>query len=65
MTGKIALAALLATAMLALTTAVKAEEEWRLMWTNPRVQQVPKSAAILPTQPGHYLGATAYIRDTH
>jgi hypothetical protein len=45
-TGKIALAALLATAMLALTTAVKAEEEWRLMWTNPRVQQVPKSAAV-------------------
>jgi hypothetical protein len=45
-TGKIALAALLATAMLALTTAVKAEEEWRLMWTNPRVQQVPKSTWI-------------------
>jgi hypothetical protein len=45
-TGKIALAVLLATAMLALTTAVKAEEEWRLMWTNPRVQQVPKSTWI-------------------
>jgi hypothetical protein len=45
-TGKIVLMALLATAMLALTTAVKAEEEWRLMWTNPRVQQVPKSTWI-------------------
>jgi hypothetical protein len=45
-TGKIALVALLAAAMLALTTAVKAEEEWRLMWTNPRVQQVPKSTWI-------------------
>jgi len=45
-TGKIVLAILLATAMPALTTAVKAEEEWRLMWTNPRVQQVPNSAAV-------------------
>jgi hypothetical protein len=45
-TGKIVLAILLATAMLALTTAVKAEEEWMLMWTNPRVQQVPKSTWI-------------------
>jgi hypothetical protein len=46
MTGKIALTVLLATAVLVLTTAVKAEEGWILMWANPRVQQVHKSAAI-------------------